>query len=259
MSHLVGLDLSRFDAGLFDLDGVLTRTADIHAAAWKQLFDEYLENRNAGRPVPYVPFDIAHDYPLYVDGKPRHEGVKSFLDSRGITLPLGTPDDTSDIETMYGLGNRKDAYFEVQLRKKGVVVYPSSVRFLSLAKARGLKTGVVSSSHHTQEVLEAVGLISFFETRVDGYEIDRLHLRGKPSPDSFLEAARRLGVSPQRAMVIEDALAGVQAGRAGGFGLVIGVNRRNQAEELRRHGADIVVPDLAELLPADETMEARGS
>lgn len=257
MGRPVGLDLSRFDAVLFDLDGVLTQTADLHAAAWKLLFDEFLQARNVGRPIPHVPFDIDHDYPIYVDGKPRHEGVRSFLDARGIKLPLGSPSDTPDRKTVYGLGNGKDTYFEGQLRKKGVVVYPNSVRFLSLAKARGLKTGVVSSSHHTQEVLEAAGLTPFFETRMDGYEIDRLHLKGKPAPDSFWEASRRLNVLPQKTMVIEDALSGVQAGRAGGFGLVIGINRRDQAEELSRHGADIVVADLGELLPDDKNMEAR--
>ena len=251
-------DLSRYDAILFDLDGVLTRTADLLAAAWKQLFDEFLQARAVYLHAHFVPFDIEEDYRLYVDGKPRHEGVKSFLESRGITLPLGTPSDGPDKETVYGLGNRKDRYFDSQLRDKGVVVYPSTVRFVSLAKARGLKTAVVSSSHHAQEVLESAGLTPFFEARIDGYEIDRLHLNGKPAPDSFLEAARRLGVSPQRSVVIEDALSGVQAGRAGGFGLVIGVNRRDQAEALRHMGADVVVTDLEELLPTDHHTEVHG-
>ena len=251
------LDLRPYNAVLFDLDGVLTRTADLHAAAWKQLFDEYLRADAAQKDTLFVPFDIDRDYRLFVDGKARHEGVKSFLDSRGIPLPLGSPGDGPDQETIYGLGNKKDRYFDAQLREKGVVVYPSTGRFLSNAKAHGLKTALVSSSHHAHEILETTGLSPFFDVRIDGYEIDRLHLHGKPAPDSFLEAARRLGVPPPKGIVIEDALSGVQAGRAGGFGLVIGLNRRDQAEALKQHGADVVVADLAELSPVEREIERR--
>lgn len=245
------LEFTRFDAILFDLDGVITKTAVLHAAAWKRLFDEYLQHVALRTGAEFEPFDLEKDYRAYVDGKPRYDGVNSFLTSRGLTLPWGTLADPPDKETIYGLGKRKDGYFEAHLRQAGVAVYPSTVQCLRLAKAHRLKTAVVSSSHHCREVIDAAGLTTFFETMIDGNDIDHLHLPGKPAPDTFLEAARRLAVAPENAIVIEDALAGVQAGRAGGFGLVIGVNRQNQAEALRRHGADIVVDDLAELLPAD--------
>ena len=251
MSATTRLEFTRFDAILFDLDGVITKTAVLHAAAWKRLFDEYLQHVALRTGAKFEPFDLEKDYRAYVDGKPRYDGVNSFLTSRGLTLPWGTLADPPDKETIYGLGNRKDGYFEAQLRQAGVAVYPSTVQCLRLAKAHRLKTAVVSSSHHCREVIDAAGLTALFETMIDGHDIDHLHLPGKPAPDTFLEAARRLAVPPENAIVIEDALAGVQAGRAGGFGLVIGVNRQNQAEALRRHGADIVVDDLAELLPAD--------
>jgi trehalose 6-phosphate phosphatase len=249
------LDFTRFDAILFDLDGVITKTAVLHAAAWKRLFDGYLQELASRTGSQFVPFDLIKDYRAYVDGKPRYDGVQSFLASRGLTLPWGTLADTPDKQTIYGLGNRKDGYFEAQLREAGVVVYPSTVQCLRLAKARGLKTAVVSSSHHCREVIATAGLTALFDTMIDGHDIDRLHLPGKPAPDTFLEAARRLAVPPEKGVVIEDAQAGVQAGRAGGFGLVIGLNRQNQADALRRHGADLVVDDLAELLPADPEAE----
>ena len=245
------LDLSSYDAALFDLDGVVTNTTDVHARAWQHLFDEYLEADSIRTGRPFRPFDIEYDYRQYVDGKPRYEGVKSFLDSRGIALPWGLPDDGPEKDTIYGLGNKKDGYFEAYLKKSGVVVYPATVRFLRMVRARGMKAAVVSSSNHTQQVVEAAGLTPLFDARIDGHETQRLHLRGKPAPDTFLEAARRLKVDPARAIVIEDALAGVEAGRNGGFGLVIGLDRRNQAEALRRYGADLVASDLAELLPPD--------
>ncbi|MGH7180636.1 MAG: HAD family hydrolase [Nitrospiraceae bacterium] len=244
-----------FDAVLFDLDGVITQTAVLHAAAWKQLFDEYLKGLTARVGSSFVPFDLEGDYQLYVDGKPRYDGVKAFLESRSLTLPWGTPDDPPGTETIYGLGNRKDEYFEVQVRKTGVVVYPGSLRYLRVVKAAGLRTAVVSSSHHCRKIIEAAGLTDLFEALIDGHEIDRLHLLGKPAPDTFLEAARRLAVPAAKAIVIEDAQAGVQAGHAGGFGLVIGVNREDQAEALRQHGADVVVADLAELLPSGQDAE----
>lgn len=247
------LDLTRFHAALFDLDGVVTKTAAVHARAWQHLFNEYLKSYSARTGQPFRPFDIEYDYPRYVDGKPRYEGVKSFLDSRGIALPWGSPDDGPDKDTIYGLGNKKDGYFEAYLRETGVEVYPGTVRFLQLVRNHGIKTAVVSASAHAQQVVEAVGLTPLFDTRMDGHETRRLHLRGKPAPDTFLEAARRLDVEPGRAMVIEDAQAGVEAGRAGSFGLVIGVDRRHQADALRQHGADLVVSDLAELLPHGHT------
>ena len=240
------------DAVLCDLDGVITKTAALHAAAWKRLFDEYLMKLAAHTGSPGALFRLKEDYLLYVDGKSRHDGVKAFLESRGLALPLGSLDDPPDKDTIFGLASKKDEYFEAALRGSGVVVYPGTVQYLHVAKAAGMKAAVVSSSHHCREIIEAAGLTELFEVCVDGQEIDRLHLSGKPAPDAFLEAARRLAVLPKNAMVIEDAQAGVQAGRAGGFGLVIGVNRGNQPDILRQHGADIVVNDLAELLPTGD-------
>jgi alpha,alpha-trehalase len=237
-----------YEAVLSDLDGVITQTARIHAAAWQQLFDDYLAALTARTGATFRPFDLEDDYRLHLDGKPRQDGVRDFLASRGLSLPLGSPDDGADLETLYGMGNKKDTYFKAAMRETGVEVYPATVDFLRLAKRAGLKIAVVSSSHHCADILEAVRLTSLFDIRVDGHEIDRLRLHGKPAPDSFLEAARRVGVRPQRAIVIEDALAGVQAGHAGGFGCVIGVDRRNQAQALHELGANIVVSDLAELL-----------
>jgi beta-phosphoglucomutase family hydrolase len=249
MNETGRLNFEGFDAILSDLDGVITKTADLHAAAWKRLFDEYLKWVAIQAGSQFKPFDLNEDYRLHLDGKPRHEGVRDFLKSRGLSLPLGSPSDDANCETLYGLGNKKDTHFEAALRESGVVVYPSTVRYLRLAKAAGLKTAVVSSSHHCGEIIDAIGLTALFDTLIDGHEIDRLHLRGKPAPDTFQEAARRLDVQPKRAVVIEDALAGVHAGRAGGFGLVIGVDRRNQTHALKEEGAHVVVADLAELLP----------
>lgn len=243
------LNLAEYGAILSDLDGVITKTAQLHAVAWNRLFDDYLASLAPKTGAAFKPFDLEEDYRLHVDGKPRHEGVRDFLHSRGLSLPVGSPGDSTDHETLHGLGNRKDAHFKLALGESGVVVYPGTVEYLRVAKRAGLKMAVVSSSHHCADILEAVGLTAMFDTRVDGHDIDRLHLPGKPAPDAFLEAARRLAVHPKRAIVIEDALAGVRAGHAGGFGLVIGVNRRNQAQALRDLGADVVVDDLAELLP----------
>jgi len=243
------IHLADFDAILCDLDGVITQTAILHAAAWKRLFDDYLKRSAARTGATAKPFHLEEDYRLYVDGKARYDGVRDFLKSRNLDLPLGSPDDSSDRETIYGLGNKKDEYFEAAMREKGVTVYPGTVRYLRLAKDAGLKTAVVSSSHHCREIVDKAGLTTLFDTLIDGHEIDRLHLAGKPAPDSFLEAARRLAVRPDKAMVIEDALAGVQAGHVGGFALVIGVNRRDQAQALRQQGADVVIADLEELIP----------
>ncbi len=243
------LNLAEYEAVLSDLDGVITKTARLHAAAWKRLFDAYLAHVAAQTGTTYTSFDLEEDYRLHLDGKPRHDGVRDFLKSRGLSLPLGDPSDRANRETLYGMGNQKDTYFEAAMRETGVDVYPGTVEFLHLAKRAGLKLAVVSSSHHCTEVLEAVGLTPLFDVRIDGHEIDRLRLPGKPAPDAFWEAARRLAVEPHHAIVIEDALAGVRAGHAGGFGLVIGVDRRNQADALREQGAHVVVEDLSELLP----------
>jgi beta-phosphoglucomutase family hydrolase len=235
-------------ACLFDLDGVLTQTAKVHAAAWKQMFDDFLQKRAARTGEPFVPFDPVKDYAKYVDGLPRYDGVRSFLASRGIDLPWGDPGDPPEAETIIGLGNRKNELVLSLIRQGGVEVYPGSVRYVHAARDAGLHRAVVSSSANCREVLEAAGIADLFEERVDGITIEREHLKGKPAPDTFLYAARVLGVQAVQAAVFEDALAGVAAGRAGGFGFVVGVDRAGQAEALREHGADIVVSDLAELL-----------
>lgn len=229
-------------ACLFDMDGVLTRTAAVHAAAWKSMFDEFLTAR--GLP----PFDAKDDYDEYVDGKPREDGTRSFLESRGIDLPDGDPDDPPGAQTMYGLSNRKNELVLKKLADDGVETYDGSVRYVRAVRDAGLRTAVVSSSANTRQVLAAAGIADLFEARVDGLTIAERGLKGKPAPDTFLAAARELGAEPSQAAVFEDALAGVAAGRAGAFGHVIGVDRVGQAEALRAHGADVVVKDLAELL-----------
>lgn len=229
---------------LLDLDGVLTKTAAVHAAAWKQVFDAYLSERAASGAEPYRPFDIEADYRNYVDGKPRYEGAESFLRSRGIALPFGAPDDPPDRPTVCGLGNRKNEVYRERLKEGAIEVYETSVGFVRRAKAQGLKAAVVSSSENCGAVLEAVGLSGLFDAVVDGMEIARLGLRGKPAPDMYLEAAKRVGVEPGRAAVVEDALSGVKAARAGGFELVIGIDRAGRPQALRVSGADIVVSDL---------------
>jgi beta-phosphoglucomutase family hydrolase len=234
-------------ACLFDLDGVLTPTALVHAAAWKQMFDAYLHERAARTGEPYRPFDAHADYEQYVDGKARDDGVRSFLAARGIELPEGTPADPPSEETVGGLGNRKDELFVAQLQR-GVEPYPGSVRYVRAVRDAGLHRAVVSASAHCREVLEAAGIIDLFEVRIDGIVAAERKLRGKPAPDTFLAAAEALGVPPAAAAVFEDALAGVEAGRAGGFGFVVGVDRTGEAEALREHGAEVVVSDLAELL-----------
>jgi beta-phosphoglucomutase family hydrolase len=233
---------------LFDLDGVLTKTAVVHAAAWKEVFDEFLGawSRQSGK--PFVPFDAVKDYDAYVDGKPREDGARSFLASRGIELPEGRQDDPPDAETVLGLSRKKDTVFERLLRSDGVEVYPGSVQYLHAVRAAGLHRAVVSSSAHCQQVLAAAGIEDLFEARIDGIVAARDRLRGKPAPDTYLAGARALGVEPAQAVVYEDALAGVAAGRAGKFGYVVGVDRVGQADALREHGADVVVTDLAQLL-----------
>ncbi|HEX6394222.1 MAG TPA: beta-phosphoglucomutase family hydrolase [Acidimicrobiales bacterium] len=238
----------RITACLFDMDGVLTSTAELHAAAWKQMFDEYLGKRATNNNEPFVPFDSVIDYDQYVDGRPRLDGTREFLRSRGIDLPEGKPQDPAGTETIYGLSNRKNDLVLHLIKERGVTVYPGSLRFLQEVRRRQLATAVVSSSANTSEVLRVGGLEGMFDEVVDGIVAERDHLAGKPAPDTYLAAARGLGVDPSAAAVFEDALAGVEAGRAGRFGLVVGVDRVGQSNALAAHGADIVVTDLAELI-----------
>jgi beta-phosphoglucomutase family hydrolase len=232
---------------LFDLDGVLTQTAKVHGAAWKEMFDDYLREHARQTGEPFVAFEAA-DYEEYVDGKPRYDGVRSFLAARGIELPEGHDDDAPGALTVRGLGNRKNELFRQRAREDGVEAYPGSIRYLQAVRAAGLRRAVVSSSANCRDVLAGAGIEDLFEARVDGVVAKREQLRGKPAPDTFLAGARALGLQPAEAAVFEDALAGVAAGRAGDFGFVVGVDRVGQAEALKEHGADIVVTDLAELM-----------
>jgi trehalose 6-phosphate phosphatase len=230
-----------FDAVVFDLDGVVTLTASVHAAAWKQLFDAYLKRRSQEAGEPFVPFDLEGDYHTYVDGKPRIEGVKSFLASRGIVLPEGSPGDSPDGPTAWGLGNRKDGYFRQVLEERGAEVDERTVAFVRRLLEEGIRVAVASSSKNCGPILDRAGLADLFEARVDGIVSEEIGLKGKPHPDIFVEAARRVGATPERTVVVEDAIVGVQAGRAGGFGLVIGIDRVGAAAALREHGADLVL------------------
>ena len=233
---------------LFDLDGVLTRTAEVHDAAWQEMFDGYLRERSRRTGEPFVAFDPAADYENFVDGKPRADGTRSFLASRGIELPEGSPGDPPGAETVAGLSNRKNEILLRRIREDGVAAYPGSVRYVRAAAEAGLRRAVVTSSANCRDVLAGAGIGDLFEAQIDGLTARREHLRGKPAPDTFLAGARALGLAPGAAAVFEDAQAGVAAGRAGGFGFVVGVDRLGQAAELRKHGADVVVADLAELL-----------
>jgi beta-phosphoglucomutase family hydrolase len=250
--QVVTLSPRDYDAALFDLDGVLTRTATVHAAAWKKLFDDFLLARATANGEPFRPFDVNADYRRYVDGKPRQSGVISFLKSRGIELPLGSVDDTPDEQTVHALGKLKDQYFTERLALQGVERYEGAIALVRTLRSHDVRVGVVSSSNNCAAVLEAAGISQLFEARVDGLDVTRLALEGKPAPDAFLEGARRVSAEPARTIVIEDALAGVQAGRAGGFGLVIGVDRLGQSQALREAGADVVVPTLAQIQMALE-------
>jgi alpha,alpha-trehalase len=234
-------------AVIFDMDGVITDTATAHAQAWKRLFDEVLRERAGGSGERLEPFDADEDYRRYVDGKPRFDGVRSFLRSRGIDLPEGEPDDPPDRETACGLGNRKNELFLEHLREHGVDPYPSTVALVRELQARGLGTAAISASQNMSQVLEAAGVGTLFPVMVDGIVLRELGLPGKPDPAIFVEAARRLGVDPPSAAVVEDALAGVEAGARGGFGFVVGVDRTGHADVLRAAGADVVVNDLVEL------------
>ncbi len=238
----------RIRATLFDLDGVLTDTASVHKKAWKSMFDDFLKADAERAGTQFVPFDIDTDYLEYVDGKKREDGVRSFLASRGIDLPDGSPDDGADARTVFGLGNSKNEVFQHTLQTDGIEVFEGSRRYLEAAAKAGLGVAVVSSSANTRQVLELTGLDRFVQHRVDGVTMREQNIAGKPAPDSFLRAAELLNVTPAEAVVFEDALSGVEAGRAGNFGYVVGVDRVGQADALRDNGADVVVTDLAELM-----------
>ena len=242
------IDPSHFDAVLFDLDGVLTDTARVHAASWKTMFDAFLKQRAETNSEPFKAFEVDPDYRLYVDGKPRYDGVRDFLKSRDIELPEGDPSDPPERETVCGLGNRKNKMVEQAIETVGVDAYPGSVKLVRHVLERGIRTAVVSASANCAAVLEVAQISDLFEVRVDGVVLEERKLAGKPAPDSFLEAARQLGVEPARAVVVEDAIAGVEAGRAGNFGLVVGVSRKQDEAALAENGADIVIHDLAELI-----------
>ena len=246
MSRTLGLP-GGIRACLFDLDGVLTQTATVHAAAWKQMFDAFLRNRAEATGSTFEPFDLERDYHEYVDGKLRYDGVRSFLASRGIDLPEGEPSDSSDVDTVIGLGDRKNELV-LSLIRRGVETYPGSLLYVRAAMDAGLRLAIVSASKNCREILLSAEIDDLFEEVIDGVVAEREHLSGKPAPDTFLAGARALRVPPAEAAVFEDALAGVAAGRAGGFGFVVGVNRSDQSEALLEHGADVVVSDLAELL-----------
>lgn len=242
----VVISTQRFDAVIFDMDGVVTDTATVHAEAWARLFDRYLQDRTAATGQAFRPFGY-DDYRRSIDGKPRYDGVRTFLSTRGITIPEGVPSDPPDRETVCGLGNRKDSYFLEHLREHGVERFPTTVALIEELRGAGIGTAVISASRNLDEVLAAGHVEDLFDQRVGGAEAERLGIEGKPDPAVFLEAARRLGVKPPRAVVVEDALAGVEAGRRGGFGLVVGVDRSDHGTELRDAGADVVVRDLAEV------------
>ena len=227
---------------------MLTQTAKVHDAAWKQMFDDFLRARASQSSQAFTPFDPVKDYDEYVDGKPRADGTRSFLESRGIELPEGSPDDAADAETVNGLGNRKNVLLLEMIRTQGVEAYEGSVRYVRAVREAGLRRAVVSSSANCRDLLVAAGIDDLFEARIDGVVAQKEHLRGKPAPDTFLAGAKALGLEPSAAVVFEDALAGVESGRAGRFGYVVGVDRVGQADALKAHGADVVVTDLAELL-----------
>lgn len=236
------IDLNHYKAAILDMDGVITRTMRPHFHAWKRMFDDYLR----GRDKNFKAF-TEHDYYNYVDGKPRYQGARSFLESRGINLDPGRPDDPPGKETVCGLGNRKNDYFLDYLKENGADSYESTVKFIKEFKSAGKSVAAISSSRNARAVLGAAGVLDLFDEIVDGVDTREQNLKGKPEPDIFLEAARRLNVEPENAIAVEDALAGVQAGKAGGFGLVIGINRSGGHAELKEYGADLVVNDLSEI------------
>jgi beta-phosphoglucomutase family hydrolase len=235
-------------ACLFDMDGVVTQTAVVHAAAWKEMFDDFLREHARSTGTEFVPFDASADYDAYVDGKPRLDGTRSFLESRGIHLPDGTPDDPPGTPTIYGLSNRKNQLVLAKLAAGDVQVYEGTVQYIHAVRDNGIATAIVSSSANTKQVLDSASLSGLFDVRIDGLVAAERGLHGKPAPDTYLAAAEDLGLTSAQAAVFEDAQSGVEAGRAGHFALVVGVDRVGQAQALREHGADIVVKDLAELL-----------
>jgi len=236
------------DAVIFDMDGVVTETATVHASAWKKLFDKYLQDRADDGGDPFVEFDAGSDYERYVDGKNRYDGVRSFLEARGIELPEGTPDDPPENDTVCGLGNRKDEYFRAWVEEKGVRAYTSTVELIKQLKAHEVRIAIVTASRNADQILAAAGVADLFEKKVDGLVAAELGLAGKPDPATYLEAAKMLGVDPAKAAVVEDALSGVESGARGGFGVVVGVARAGQAEALRTAGASVVVADMDEFL-----------
>jgi len=237
-------------ACLFDMDGVVTQTALVHAAAWKDMFDKFLRQRAEQSGEKFVPFDSSKDYGDYVDGKPRLDGTRSFLESRDIHLPEGSPDDKPGTATIYGLSNEKNDLVIEKIKTDGVKVYDDTIKYIKAVRAGGLHTAIVSSSANTVDVLKSAGISDLFDTRVDAQVAKERNLKGKPAPDTFLAAARNLDVAPDHAAVFEDALAGVEAGHAGHFALTVGVDRvgNGHGDALRQHGADVVVTDVASLL-----------
>lgn len=242
------ISAEQFDAVLFDMDGVLTMTMKIHAVCWKRIFDDYLQQRARHNGEEFRPFEIASDYKHYVDGKLRYDGVQAFLASRGIQLPHGSPEDDPTQETVCGLGNRKDRMVNDMIATEGVEILEGALELVTRVREAGLKTAVVSASKNCGKILDAAGIAEMFDTVVDGHVAALLALPGKPAPDTFLEAARELSVAPPRAVVIEDAVSGVAAGRAGGFGLVVGIDHHGDRAALLAQGADLVVQSLLELL-----------
>ncbi|KPK23627.1 MAG: hypothetical protein AMJ70_03050 [Dehalococcoidia bacterium SG8_51_3] len=241
------IELTGIKAFVFDMDGVITETASIHALAWKKLFDKYLERVATRNHTEFIPFEIDPDYYLYIDGKPRYDGLLSFLNSRGIELPYGDPEDRVDRETICGLGNLKDKYYHQYLKSRGANSYQSSIQFIVKVKSQGVSTAVISASRNAILVLTTAKILELFDVKVDGVDSAKLSLRGKPYPDIFLEAARRLNVLPENSAIVEDSIAGVEAGRKGNFKLVIGIDRSDHEELLKSHGANIVIPDLSQL------------
>jgi alpha,alpha-trehalase len=247
------MTVNQYAAAILDMDGVITQTATLHAQAWKCTFDAFLQGREGVTGQDYEPFDSDTDYRAYVDGKPRYDGVRSFLQARGIDLPEGDPSDPPERETVCGIGNRKNEVFHDVLSQEGVAVYDDTIEQIHYWKQHGLKVAVISSSRNCTEILQTAGVLELFDTKVDGNDTEHLQLPGKPAPDIFLRAAEVLNVAPERAIVVEDAIAGVQAGRAGGFGLVVGVARGHEGDDLLQHGADRVVHNLRELAQLPDT------
>jgi beta-phosphoglucomutase family hydrolase len=252
------IDWTTYEAVLFDLDGVLTATARLHAASWKRMFDDYLARRASRAGEAFEPFGLPHDYARHVDGLPRYDGVRTFLAARRVALPDGAPDDPPDRETVCGLGNRKQSLFSDLLASEGIDTYPGSVAVVRHLLRNGVRTGVVSSSRSCEAILEAAGLTELFGVRIDGVVAAERGLPGKPAPDTFVHAAHALGAAPSRSVVVEDALSGVEAGRAGGFGLVVAIDRTGNAAALEQAGADVVVTDLGDTLPDAETAAEPG-